>query len=132
MKQLEIAKDIYLKDYEVNVHPFLDLAQIELIVNGICSVKSNEYSERKMTEDMLILYHATDIGKETLETTEYDLLYRSGLIKAVRDKIKNIDEIHDCLHYTESLERSLAVLAPQIKPIFEKLGELNGKNTDKK
>ncbi len=132
MKQLEIAKDIYLKDYEVNVHPFLDLAQIELIVNGICSVESNEYSERKMTEDMLILYHATDIGKEVLEATEYIVLQKSGLIKAVRDKIKNIDEIYDCLHYTESIERSLSMLYPQIKPILEKFGELNGKNTDKK
>jgi len=131
MKQLEIAKDISLKEYEVNVHPYLDLAQIDLIVKGICAVESNEYSDRKMTEDMLILYYSTDIGKEALEATEYDLLYRSGLVKAVRDKIKNIDEIHDCLHYTESLERSLAVLAPQIKPIFEKLGELNGKNTNK-
>lgn len=131
MKQLEIAKDVYLKDYEVNVHPYLDLAQIELIVNGICS-SGNEYSDRKMTEDMLILYHATDIGKEALEATEYVVLQRSGLIKAVRDKIKNIDEIYDCLHYTESIERSLVMLYPQIKPIIEKFGELNGKNTDKK
>jgi len=131
MKQLEEIKDIYLKEYEVNVHPYLSLAQIDLIAKGVCATEP-DYVTRKMTEDMLVLFHATDIGKEVLEATEYDLLCKSGLIKAVRDKIKNIDDIQNDLHYTESIERSLTMLSPKILPLFEKLGELNVKDTDKK
>lgn len=132
MKQLEKAKDVYLKEYEVNVHPYLNLAQVDLIVNGICSLDNNDFAERKINEDMLVLFHATNITKEELEATSYEDLVESGLVDAVRSKIKNINLIQEALDYTESFARNLAILSPKIMPLVEKLGALYGKETNKK
>ena len=132
MKQLEKAKDIYLKEYEVNVHPYLTLEQIDLIVKGICEIDTNEFADRKMCEDGLILFYATDMVKEEIESIPYEDLVGSGLIKAVKDQIGNIGSIQEGLNYAESLSRSLTMLAPKIMPLFEKIGELNGENSIKK
>lgn len=126
MKQLEKAKDIYLKEYEVTVTPCLTMTQVDLIVKGICAIESNDFLERKMNEDMLLLYHVTDIGEEVLQTTPYEDLVDSGLIATVRSCVKNINLIQECLNYTESFARTLAVLAPKIMPLMEKFGDLNG------
>jgi hypothetical protein len=132
MKQLEEAKDVYLKEYEVNVHPYLSIAQASEIIKGICKISSNDYAERKMCEDMLILFHATDIAKEDLESNTYELLTSSGLIHAVRSKIKNIEVIKEGLDYTESVGRSLSMLAPKILPMLEKVGALNNESNIQK
>lgn len=131
MKQLEKAKDIYLKEYEVNVHSYLTLEQVDSIIAGICALENKEFSERRMCEDGLILYHATDISKEEIESIPYDDLVSSGLIDAVRSKIKNIGIIQEGLAYTESFTRNLSALAPKILPMMEKLGDLYGKNTNR-
>jgi len=132
MKQLEEVKDVYLKEYEVNVHPYLSIVQASEIVKGICKVNSNDYAERKMCEDMLILFYATDITKEELESNTYELLTSSGLIHAVRSKIKNIEVIKEGLDYTESISRSLFMLAPKILPMLEKVGALNNESNIQK
>ena len=132
MKQLEKAKDIYLKEYEVNVHPYLNLAQVELIVKGVCSLDNNDFAERKMNEDILLLFHATDITMEEIEATPYEDFVESGLIDAVKSKVKNIHLIKEGLEYAESFARSLAILSPKILPLMQKLGDLYGKDTNKK
>ena len=132
MKQLEKAKDIYLKEYEVNVHPYLNLAQVELIVKGVCSLDNNDFAERKMNEDILLLFHATDITMEEIEATPYEDFVESGLIDAVKAKVKNIHLIKEGLEYAESFTRSLAILSPKILPLMQKLGDLYGKDTNKK
>lgn len=126
MKQLEKAKDVYLKEYEVNVHPYLNITQVDLITQGICALESHDFKERKMNEDLLLLFHATDITKEEIEATPYNDFVESGLIEAVRSKVKNIHLVQECLTYAESFARSLAVLSPKIIPLIEKFGELNG------
>lgn len=130
MKQLEKAKEIYLEEYEVFVRPYLTLEQVESIVNGICALENNDFSERKMCEDGLILYHATDIEKEEIESIPYEVLIESGLISAVRSEIKNIGLIQEGITYAESFTRSLSILAPKIIPMMEKLGDLYGKSAD--
>lgn len=132
MKQLEKTKDIYLKEYEVNVHPYLNLAQVELIVKGVCSLDNNDFAERKMNEDILLLFHATDITMEEIEATPYEDFVESGLIDAVKAKVKNIHLIKEGLEYAESFTRSLAILSPKILPLMQKLGDLYGKDTNKK
>ena len=136
MKELERVKSVYLKEYEVNVTPYLEMAQIAAIIDGVCSVGNTDYLSRKMNEDMLILLHATDIGQEGLEALKYEDCVTSGLIHMVRSRIKNIGLIKEGIDYNESFMRSFALLAPKIIPIVEKVGDLYGKsqqqNRDKK
>lgn len=132
MKELEIKQDIYLEEYDVHVHPYLSLAEIELIVKGVCSTENKSYSDRKMTEDMLIMFYGTDIGKEQLEAVDYDTLYRSGLIDTVRCNIMNLYRVQEAVSYMESIGRIMSELAPQIAPLVQKFGDNIGENTNKK
>lgn len=130
MIKLEKVQDVILKDYNVGVHPYLTLPQIDLIVNGVCSLESHDYSDRKMCEDMLILFHGTNLTKEELEEITYEDFVVSGLIESVRKEIKNIHLVKEALEYMESITRNLSILTPKIMPLLEKIGALNGKKTN--
>lgn len=136
MKELQRAKDIYLEEYEVNVSPYLEMAQIAAIVEGVCAIENGDFLTRKMNEDMLVLLYGTDIGQKTLESANYEDLVTSGLIRSVRNHIKNIDLVKEGIEYSESFARNLSLLAPKIMPLVEKVGDLyatqNIQNTDKK
>lgn len=131
MKTLKKADNIYLEEYEVSVSPYLSMPQIGAIINGVCAVQNSDYYERKMNEDMLVLLHATSIGKETLEELEYEDLVTSGLVHTVRENVMNIGLVKEGIEYSESLARSFASFAPKILPIIEKVGDLYGSKQTK-
>lgn len=121
MKELKAAERVYLEQYDVHVNRYLTLAQIQQIVNAIKVFDT--WAEREQNKNMLVLYHATDIGKEALEASDYDLLQSSGLIDSVLDCIMNFYDIDKALDWTESTQRALAQIIkdglPQIRKILE-------------
>ena len=121
MKELKAAERVYLEQYDVHVNRYLTLAQIQQIVNAIKIFDT--WAEREQNKNMLVLYHATDIGKEALEASDYDLLQSSGLIDSVLDCIMNFYDIDKALDWTESTQRALAQIIkdglPQIRKILE-------------
>ena len=121
MKELKAAEQVYLEDYGVRVNRYLTLAQIQQIVNAIKVFDT--WAEREQNKNMLVLYHATDIGKEALEASDYDLLQSSGLIDNVLDCVMNFYDIDKALDWTESTQRALAQIIkdglPQIRKILE-------------
>lgn len=121
MKELKAAEQVYLEQYGVHVNRYLTLAQIQQIVNAIKLFDT--WAEREQNKNMLVLYHATDIGKEALEASDYDLLQSSGLIDSVLDCVVNFYDIDKALDWTESTQRALAQIIkdglPQIRKILE-------------
>ena len=121
MKELKATEQVYLEQYDVRVNRYLTLAQIQQIVNAIKVFDT--WAEREQNKNMLVLYHATDIGKEALEASDYDLLQSSGLIDNVLDCIVNFYDIDKALDWTESTQRALAQIIkdglPQIRKILE-------------
>lgn len=124
MKKLKKEANVCLEEYGVNVTPYLEMAQIVAIIEGVCSLENNDFLDRKMNEDMLILLYGTDIGQEALEEYTYEELVVSGLIHSVRENIKNIDLIKEGITYNESIVRSLSMIAPKIMPVIEKVTDL--------
>ena len=121
MKELKAAERVYLEQYDVHVNRYLTLAQIQQIVNAIKVFDT--WAEREQNKNMLVLYHVTDIGKEALESSDYDLLQSSGLIDSVLDCVMNFYDIDKALDWTESTQRGLAQIIkdglPQIRKILE-------------
>ena len=121
MKELKAAEQVYLEDYGVHVNRYLTLAQIQQIVNAIKVFDT--WAEREQNKNMLVLYHATDIGKEALEASDYNLLQSSGLIDSVLECVVNFYDIDKALDWTESTQRALAQIIkdglPQIRKILE-------------
>ena len=101
-------KVIHSTTYDINIRQYLTYAQIQQIVNAVemASKEDDSWSARQTNIDMLVLLHATDIGKEKLEEVGHEMFVLSGLMDCVRDNVINIDEVYNALDYTESLTRA--------------------------
>lgn len=129
MKELHKLDTIYLEDYDVHVNRYLTYAQIQQIVNSLS--KLDTWAEKKQNIDMLVLYHATDISKEELESHDFDYFYESGLIGHVNHSIINLYLIDEAIKYNESFVRILEAFnkkSPEIMKILEKAVEKYGNN----
>lgn len=120
MKEIKNINTLYLEDYDVYVNPYLTYSQIQQIVNAIkmCS----DWSTKQTNIDMLILYHVTDITKETLEKYTHDELLQSGLIDEVCKKIKNLDQLYKAISWSEGsncVERLIGDFLGQMNSVVD-------------
>ncbi len=94
--------------YDIDIKQYLTYAQIQQIVNAVeaASKEDDSWSARQTNIDMLVLYHATDIGKEKLEEIGHEALVASGLVEVVNMTICNYYLIEQAIDYTESMARA--------------------------
>ena len=124
MKRLGKIGAVNLEEYNVKVNPYLTYAQIQQIVDAVKNF--TVWAEREQNIDMLILYHATNIGKEKLEEYGHDMLLQSGLIDAVKENIHNLDDVRTALDYTTSIQRSLVQIInelPKYEDVMKRVGD---------
>ena len=90
MKEIK-TEVVYSQKYDININRYLTYAQIQQIVNAIeaASESDDSWSTRQTNIDMLVLFHATDIGKEKLEEIGHEALLTCGLIDEVNNTIDN-------------------------------------------
>lgn len=118
MKEINDIKMVHLDKYDINVKPFLTLAEIQAIANAIKPDMS--WSERQQIIDMGILQLCTDMTKDDLETP-HDLLYGCGLIDDVVSHISNVFEIERAIEYESSWVKLLAQMSKELPKYAEKL-----------
>ena len=111
-----------MKDYDVHVNQYLTYAQIQQIVNSVAKIDT--WSEREQNIDMLILLHATDIGIDSLEKNEHNVLLESGLIDSVKENIRNLSSVYDAIKYNESIQRSLIQITRELPKYLNKVEEV--------
>ena len=121
MKELTAIPAVYLQGYDVEVNPYLTIEQIQQIVEKLTPLQS--WAEREQTKNVLILYHATNIGKDVLGNTDYDILHTSGLIDAVIGQVRNIDQIDEAVQWTESTQRALGQIVEKLPELLAPLKE---------
>ena len=123
MKEIKGNQTVYLEDYDVTVNKYLTYAQIQQIANAVVAASVNDsddtWANRQTNIDMLMLYHATDIGKEKLEEIGHDVLLTSGLIDAVRYRIENIYSVNDAIDYIENNQRAINKLLKSLPKVLE-------------
>ena len=123
MKEIKGNQTVYLEDYDVTVNKYLTYAQIQQIANAVVAASANDaddtWANRETNIDMLVLYHATDIGKEKLEEIGHDNLLTSGLIEAVRYRIENLYDINDAIDYIENNQRAINKLLKSLPKVLE-------------
>ena len=123
MKEIKGNQTVYLEDYDITVNKYLTYAQIQQIANAVVEASVNDsddtWANRETNIDMLMLYHATDIGKEKLEEIGHDVLLTSGLIEAVRYSIENLYEINDAIDYIENNQRAINKLLKSLPKVLE-------------
>lgn len=131
MKEIKDIQMKHLEKYDINVKPFLTLAEIQAIANVIKPDMS--WSERRQAIDMGILQLCTDMTKEDLETP-HDLLYGCGLIDDVCSCVSNVFEIENAIAYESSwtkllssFAKDLPKYAAEIDSVVKKYGEHDSK-----
>ena len=123
MKEIKGNQTVYLEDYGITVNKYLTYAQIQQIANAVVEASANDsedtWANRETNIDMLVLYHATDIGKEKLEEIGHDVLLTSGLIDAVRYRIENLYSVDDAIDYIENNQRAINKLLKSLPKVLE-------------
>ena len=123
MKEIKGNQTVYLEHYGVMVNYYLTYAQIQQIANAVVAASMNDsddtWANRQTNIDMLMLYHATDIGKENLEEIGHDDLLTSGLIEAVRYRIENLYNIDAAIDYIENNQRAINKLLKSLPKVLE-------------
>ena len=123
MKEIKGNQTVYLEDYDITVNKYLTYAQIQQIANAVVEASVNDsddtWANRETNIDMLMLYHATDIGKEKLEEIGHDVLLTSGLIDAVRYRIENLYSVDDAIDYIENNQRAINKLLKSLPKVLE-------------
>ena len=123
MKEIKGNQTAYLEDYDITVNKYLTYAQVQQIANAVVAASMDDsedtWANRQTNIDMLMLYHATDIGKEKLEEIGHDDLLTSGLIHAVREQIKNYYEIFEAINYIEDNQRAIGKMLKSLPKILE-------------
>jgi len=130
MKEIKGNQTVYLEDYDVTVNKYLTYAQIQQIANAVVAASTNDaddtWANRETNIDMLMLYHATDIGKEKLEEIGHDVLLTSGLIEAVRCRIENLYNVDEAIDYIENNQRAINKMLKSLPKILEDSKGLQG------
>ena len=130
MKEIKGNQTVYLEDYDVTVNKYLTYAQIQQIANAVVAASTNDsddtWANRQTNIDMLMLYHATDIGKEKLEEIGHDALLTSGLIEAVRCCIENLYNVDEAIDYIENNQRAINKMLKSLPKILEDSKGLQG------
>lgn len=111
MKEINDIKMMHLDKYDINVKPFLTLAEIQAIANAITPDMS--WAERQRVIDMCMLQFCTDMTQADLETP-HELLYASGLIDEVASHVSNVFEIERAIEYESSWVKLLAAFAKEL------------------
>ena len=123
MKEIKGNQTVYLEDYDITVNKYLTYAQIQQIANAVVAASVNDsddtWANRQTNIDMLMLYHATDIGKEKLEEIGHDNLLTSGLIDAVRYRIENLYSVDDAIDYIENNQRAIGKILKSLPKLLE-------------
>ena len=123
MKEIKGNQTVYLEDYDVTVNKYLTYAQIQQIANAVVAASVNDsddtWANRQTNIDMLMLYHATDIGKEKLEEIGHDNLLTSGLIDAVRYRIENLYDVNNAIDYIENNQRAISKILKSLPKVLE-------------
>ena len=130
MKEIKGNQTVYLEDYDITVNKYLTYAQVQQIANAVVAASMDDsddtWANRQTNIDMLMLYHATDIGKEKLEEIGHDDLLTSGLIESVRCCIENLYDVDDAINYIEDNQRAIGKLLKSLPKILEESKGLQG------
>ena len=130
MKEIKGNQTVYLEEYDITVNKYLTYAQIQQIANAVVEASANDsedtWANRETNIDMLVLYHATDIGKEKLEENGHDDLLTSGLIDTVQFRIENYHEIYAAIDYIENNQRAINKMLKSLPKILEDSKGLQG------
>ena len=112
MKELKELENIYLQKFDVEVHPYLSLSEIQKIINEV--LLTDNFETRESIIDYLILCYATNIGRDVVDKLGPDIFLKSGLIDEVKNNINNLSKLYEGITYHESTGKALREISKRL------------------
>lgn len=128
MKELN-KETIYNEKYDITVNRNLTAEQIGNIVSAMS--KCDNYADRIISRDLMVLAYCTDIGAEKIDEIGHDAFTLSGLIEDVKWQIDNYEEIEKGIAWQESMGVALNRLARQMPELSKKIDEIKNNASSK-
>lgn len=98
-EKLIMPDNIYLKDYDIYVKPYLTVDDISIIGNKM--ITAEDYCDMIVKKDGAII-KACVIEPTQFSDIEYDLIKHSGLMDAIYGCIVNLDELDNYVKVSTS------------------------------
>lgn len=119
--------EVEIGELKFGIENYLTYSQIQQIVESVKTLGT--WAERETNIDMLLLYHATDLGQDEIQKRTHDEWLKMGVIDSVKNHVNNYDRIHEAIEYTESTQRTMAQILRILEqgPLMEFL-EKYGRN----
>ena len=119
--------EVEIGELKFKIENYLTYSQIQQIVESVKTLGT--WAERETNIDMLLLYHATDLGQEEIQKHTHDEWLKMGVIDSVKNHVNNYDRVHEAIEYTESTGRAVAQILQILQqgPLMEFL-EKYGRN----
>lgn len=145
MKELKKREVIHNEEFDIEIKPYLTMAEMELIVDKVSKI--DNVVQRQLLKDMLVLELCTNI--EGVADLDYDLAVESGLVSVVVDNVQNYFDVECYVAEDKAINRSVARFLESIsqtadkavknmpktpkawEKLFGQLGTLVKKNDDK-
>ena len=119
--------EVEIGELKFGIENYLTYSQIQQIVESVKTLGT--WAERETNIDMLLLYHATNLGQDEIQKRTHDEWLKMGVIDSVKNHINNYDRVHEAISYTESTQRTMAQILKILEqgPLMEFL-EKYGRN----
>ena len=112
MKELKELENIYLQKFDVEVHPYLSLSEIQKIINEV--LLTDNFEARESIIDYLILCYSTNISRDVIDKLGPDIFLKSGLIDEVKNNINNLSKLYEGITYHESTGKELREISKRL------------------
>lgn len=119
MKRLNVKEATeYLSRYDVTVHNYLTMAQVELIAESM--MKGKNFAEEIVIRDKLLIQLATNISEE--EAQDYDYIVEIGLMNDIVECILNIDYIEEYIRQKRNVSVAMIAFLETVSKNLDKYG----------
>lgn len=119
MIKLQYPEKVHLEKYDVDVKPYLTLEEIGVCINAMTQCDSY-LSKVAAFDGCLLNFCVSDIE---LDGTQYDVMLASGFMEAVRNTVKDVDYVWQCVAHEESVARSANEFIKELVNLINKASE---------
>ena len=118
--------EVEIGELKFGIENYLTYSQIQQIVESVKTLGT--WAERETNIDMLLLYHATNLGQEEIQKHSHDEWLKMGVVDSVKSHVNNYHRVHEAIEYTESTGRVIAQILQILQqgPLMEFLEKQSG------
>lgn len=103
-EEMKLPEDFHMSHLGITIKPYLTLGEVRLI--GDEMIKTDDWCEREIILNQYILQFCVREADE-FDGMEYEAIKHSGTFSAIRNCVKNLDDVYDYVEQATSVRKEL-------------------------